>query len=249
MPDARHLIQQSDGVSMNSTNQGQNESEPNRDASGRLLPGHSVGAATRFKPGVSGNPKGRPPAGLAVREHCNLMADWTEEELQSAANAPEASWAQRAAAERMLSCLGDRAHQDTKQAAADFDRICDRTSGKPTQQVEVTPGPSRTQEIIELSEQALQQIRAIGRGASLEEVERMREQNHHATSVQPTSPKMSPQANPNQLNASSFSVQPPTPIEPTLTHPEVTQPQPLVRRPAIPRGIEGVRVPGPESQI
>ena len=40
-----------------------------RDNNGRFLPGHRVGANTRYRPGQSGNPQGRPPEVRYVSEY------------------------------------------------------------------------------------------------------------------------------------------------------------------------------------
>ena len=42
-------------------------------------PGNSHGTATRFKPGVSGNPKGSQRAGEASLEHWNALLGETED--------------------------------------------------------------------------------------------------------------------------------------------------------------------------
>lgn len=58
----------------------------------------------RWKPGQSGNPKGRPTAGLTIREHVNQLAveDLTEDELRKVARDKKVGWTKRAAAERAL---------------------------------------------------------------------------------------------------------------------------------------------------
>jgi hypothetical protein len=60
-----------------------------------------------FKPGESGNPKGRPAAGLAVRDWINILAgqDVTEEKLRRITKDPKAPWSKRTAALRMLRSL------------------------------------------------------------------------------------------------------------------------------------------------
>lgn len=61
----------------------------------------------RWRPGESGNPAGRPTAGLTIREHVNELArqDLTEAELRKIARNPETGWTKRAAAERILRTL------------------------------------------------------------------------------------------------------------------------------------------------
>lgn len=141
----------------------------------------------RFKPGQSGNPKGRAPnAGATLREWINQLAakDLTEQQLRRTARDPKAPWTKRAAAERVLRTLehGDLADMQEfldgeknlvdlrnmgintevikrskarrrtctdkagnvevtverelelhDRAGGDFDRVSDRTDGRPTQ--------------------------------------------------------------------------------------------------------------------
>jgi hypothetical protein len=57
-----------------------------------------------WKPGESGNVKGRPSAGAALREWGNILgeAELTEQELRDIAGDPKAPMLKRAAADRML---------------------------------------------------------------------------------------------------------------------------------------------------
>jgi len=110
------------------------EQGDDRDDSGHFLPGHRVGAATRYRAGVSGNPAGRPPFGASVREHINIMANWTRRQLQAVIDDDDAPSAQVAAARQVL----DARNGDGKA----FDRCADRTEGRPTQRHEVLADPT-----------------------------------------------------------------------------------------------------------
>ena len=106
-----------------------------RDDLGRLMPGHSVGAASRFPPGVSGNPSGR-PSGVTY------IGDWirgslhgmTEEELREVLADRSAPVTKRLAAKRILDGL-DVADPD--QRGRVVDQLCDRTEGRARQAVEI----------------------------------------------------------------------------------------------------------------
>jgi hypothetical protein len=142
----------------------------------------------QFKPGESGNPRGRQSAGLSLKEWINAFAtrELTAEQIRRIARDPKAPWTKRAAAERVLRTLehGDLAEMEAlldgrqtlqelqaagvntevikkvkvrrktlfsdgaavgeeverevelhDRAGEDFDRICDRTEGRPKQSV------------------------------------------------------------------------------------------------------------------
>jgi hypothetical protein len=148
---------------------------------------------SRFKLGESGNPAGRKPAGLYVKEHINLLvgADATESQLRVLAKDPDEPCSRRMAAIRILRSIesgdladfedlisgkvdlktlrekgistdvvkkfkqksrvvpvGDGETEEVVEreielhdrSGDDFDRILDRTIGKPSQAVDVTTG-------------------------------------------------------------------------------------------------------------
>lgn len=71
------------------------------------------------------NPKGRPSAGASIREWVNILVDWPDQKIRELIDDPDAPRAKKIAAHRVLSDEG-----------ADFDRIMDRTEGRPKQVVE-----------------------------------------------------------------------------------------------------------------
>lgn len=91
-----------------------------------------------WKPGVSGNPKGRPAAGLAVCEWWNQMQDWPVAQLQEAIDDPASSVAKVAAARAWLHATSTQLNAGGSPiAGADLDRIIENTSGRATQRVEI----------------------------------------------------------------------------------------------------------------
>jgi hypothetical protein len=133
---------------------------------------------TRWKPGQSGNPTGKPrSAGYTLREWINRFAEdgHTEDELRKIARGKANPWPMRAAAERVLRAIesadladfeelvegtkrltqlrsegvntavvkkikpcGERGFEIElhDRSGVDFDRIIDRTDGRPTTAVE-----------------------------------------------------------------------------------------------------------------
>lgn len=92
-----------------------------------------------FKPGESGNPNGRPPAGLSILEWLNQMESWTREQLESVLSDTSAPVSKLAAARSWLDATVRGYTQGGNPVAGnDFDRILDRTIGKPAQSVDVT---------------------------------------------------------------------------------------------------------------
>ena len=94
----------------------------------------------RFKPGQSGNPAGRAgSAGSSVREWINAMAEWTVAELQAVKDDPKATAAKRTAARLWMEATSDDANTAGNPiAGAAFDRIMDRTEGRPKQAVSLS---------------------------------------------------------------------------------------------------------------
>jgi hypothetical protein len=77
-----------------------------------------------MKPGETLNPKGRPSAGAAVVEWLNVMQEWKRSEVENVIADPKTPINKLIAARRWIEAIdkGD-----------DFDRVCDRTEGKPKQ--------------------------------------------------------------------------------------------------------------------
>lgn len=70
-----------------------NPGNPNPDKSGLVAP---------WKKGESGNAKGRPSAGGAIREYYNLMHEWPEDRLIAVMNDKSEGFSKRKAAEAIL---------------------------------------------------------------------------------------------------------------------------------------------------
>lgn len=103
---------------------------------------------TKWKPGQSGNPAGRKALGASVNEFMNSLEDATEADLRKIIDDPESGAKKVIAARRVLSAMQDSSMWrekddemyrvgDTPGPGMDFDRIMDRTVGKPKQAVAV----------------------------------------------------------------------------------------------------------------
>jgi hypothetical protein len=105
------------------------EQNGHREPNGRWKKGVIPEGAKPFPPGVSGNPEGRPTAGATIREWWNVMQGWTMEQLAACLSDPLTPLAKRTAAAQWLGAFEGN--------GTAVDRICDRTEGKPTQNVNV----------------------------------------------------------------------------------------------------------------
>jgi hypothetical protein len=134
-----------------------------------------------WKPGQSGNPRGRRKGEASVTEWINAFMvvsedgrpNYTEADLERICNDPNEGLAKKIAAHRLLGAAkdGDRFAVDRRgkvypagtdpEPGRDFDRICDRTEGKPIQSVRVERVEDRDPEVI------LAEIRALLRDPEL----------------------------------------------------------------------------------
>lgn len=87
-----------------------------------------------WKPGESGNPRGRPGTVKLVSEWLRQMHDWKRSQLQAVCDDDDSPATQVLAARRLL---GGMAADESPNPGADFDRVTDRTEGKPRQSVQV----------------------------------------------------------------------------------------------------------------
>lgn len=115
----------------------------NKKKRGPSTPEGRARALANLRPQVSGepphNPRGRPSAGLSIREWINIMQGWTVKEVEAVMTDDSAPIIKKTAARALIdSATKDRNSAGMPVAAGDFDRIFDRTAGKPTQPVEHT---------------------------------------------------------------------------------------------------------------
>lgn len=93
----------------------------------------------RWKPGQSGNPKGRPTAGACIVEWMNEMREWPLARIEKAMNDPKSPAAKVVAARTWIhSMTQDKNSSGMPVAGPDTDRLLDRTVGKPKQDIDVT---------------------------------------------------------------------------------------------------------------
>jgi hypothetical protein len=94
---------------------------------------------TRWRPGQSGNPRGRPNIGASVMDWTNQMDRWDDDRLRAVMADKAAPRSKKAAARWLLDvATQDRTKGGTPVAGPELDRLLDRTLGKPQQQVSVT---------------------------------------------------------------------------------------------------------------
>ena len=103
-------------------------------------------AEHRWKPGESGNPEGRPVAGASVREWFNQMAGWPMARIAAVANDLNAPAAKVAAAQRWLGAV-----EFGKEGREELADICDRTEGKPKQQMDVTSNGETLKQFVNIN--------------------------------------------------------------------------------------------------
>ena len=84
----------------------------------------------RWKAGQSGNRRGRPAAGLSIKEWFNVMATWNRDQLQAVVDDPKESIERVSAARSWLTA-------GIEGAADALREICDRTSGRPIATMEL----------------------------------------------------------------------------------------------------------------
>ena len=119
-----------------------------------------------WQPGQSGNPAGRARGSTYISECLNALLivrddgtpKYTKADIERIAEASQSAPAMVIAARRILSAMRDgklpRGGADPE-PGRDFDRIADRTEGKPAQYIMVEAPPQRTPEEI------MAQIRAL----------------------------------------------------------------------------------------
>jgi hypothetical protein len=114
-----------------------------------------------FRKGVSGNPRGRPAIGAALREWLYVLGDenedgtakYDEDELRAIMADKQAAPMKRTAAARLVEMYGEG-----RQGREACDMILDRLEGKPAQAVHVT-GAMATDPALEVTQETLARIR------------------------------------------------------------------------------------------
>jgi len=101
--------------------------QPVRDDSGRFAPGNPAAIGRPFKPGISGNPSGRPKDVTYPGDWIRGLSGCTEAELHQIAHEPAEIISRRAAARMLLDTI-DTTPEVRGRAMI---RAMDRTEGKP----------------------------------------------------------------------------------------------------------------------
>ncbi len=117
---------------------------------------HPNSIACQFPPGASGNPGGRPTGVTYPTEWMRGMAGLTSTEIQQIRDDEDEAVSRRIAAGMYLDALQAQTPRARKEAVAE---ICDRTTGKPRQQIEVEA--KRTKSAAELIAEAKRKLRII----------------------------------------------------------------------------------------
>ena len=114
--------------------------KPTQSPAKQAIPGAGKGGnvppvASRWPPGVSGNPAGRPPAmGSTIREWWNTMQTWTRAEVAGVMRDPTAPMAQVYAARNMIHATSlDLNNAGQPIATADMLAAIEHTAGKAVQ--------------------------------------------------------------------------------------------------------------------
>jgi hypothetical protein len=111
------------------SDQGDTAQSPRQKSIEKLI---EAGRPTRFPPGTSGNPKGRPQsAGMSVKEYWNSMQRFTAVDLQAVLDDPASGAAEKLAAKTWISAI--------ENGVSDPGRgIIDHTAGKAVQSIEMS---------------------------------------------------------------------------------------------------------------
>lgn len=92
-----------------------------------------------WKRGDNPNPSGRPNAGASIKEWINQMSGWALDDIKSVANDDKSPASKVVAARAILNAASKRTTNTGAPICGPyFDRICDRTDGKPVATVEHT---------------------------------------------------------------------------------------------------------------
>ena len=148
------------------------KTQGDRDNNGRFLPGHRVGANTRYRPGHSGNPQGRPPEVRYVSEYMHDLLPFPVERLEEVAEDPAAPTAARIAAGLLLDAVsGEGGHVRARAR----DQVMNRIEGRPAQALQISGpeeivvnqivGPDGPAEIVWADKSRLLEAQATGEEA------------------------------------------------------------------------------------